>query len=228
MRLNYIESRNPIAIYTEENRDVEIQAKFIDNLDDAVFYIYNQEMYENINSLIDKIITVIIIINDKPYKAEARVLGEGGKKRSYDNTIMLEIVSGFKQETRRTSVRYDIRVKTKIYEYSESQNNSYKGDFICDAVSEDVSRGGMRLTSNHKLRIPKETLVVLDFSIKPKSTSPMYSIPSKIMRSYRNISSYEYSFQFDFIKMPEIQENLLSDIFDFKLSGARSIQYPSV
>ena len=204
---------------------MEIQAKYINSLSDSVFYIYSQEMQENIDRFIDEIVTLVVIVQDKSYKAEVRVLGEGGKKRAYNNTVMLEIMSEFKQETRRSSVRYDIRIKTKIYEYSESQFNSYKGAFICDAISEDISRGGMRLSLGHKLHMPKETMVVLDFSIRPKSLSSMYSIPSKMMRSHKNASSYEYSFQFDFIKMaemPEIQERLISDIFNFKLSGVRN------
>ena len=220
MRLNLIESRNPIAICMGENRDMEIQAKYVDNLNDTVFYIHNQEVHESLDDFVDKTVTITVIVQDKLYKAEAKVLGEGGRKRGYFNTVMLEVVSVFKEETRRSSVRYDIRVKTKLYEYSESEGASYKGDFICDAVSEDISRGGMRLSLNHKLYISKETMVVLDFTLKSGSTSSEYSIPSKIMRGYRSISSYEYSFQFDFVKMPEIQEKLLSDIFNLKLSKA--------
>ena len=220
MRLNHIETRNPVVIYTGENRDTEIHAKYVDSVDDTVFYVYNQEMYENIGGFIGKSVTIAIIIQDKLYKAEAKISGKGGKRRGYNNTIMLEVASEFREESRRSSVRYDIRTKTRIYKYGE--DHPHKGDFICDAISEDISGGGMRLSLNHKLHIFGENLIVLDFSIIPNSLLSMYSIPAKIMRSYRNVSSFEYGVQFDFTKIPEVQEKLLSDIFNFRLSGTRS------
>ena len=222
MHLIQIENRNPVVIYMGENRDVEIQVKYVDNVNNTVFYVYNQEISENIGNFLSKSVTIAVIVQDSLYKAEARISGKGGKRRGYNNTIMIEVVSEFKQETRRSAVRYDIRTKIKIYKYSESQSYSNKGDFICDAISEDISGGGMRLSLNHKLHISGEDLVVLEFSIIPNSTLSMYSIPSKMMRSYKNVSSYEYGFKFDFKTIPGIQEKLLYDIFNFKLSGTRS------
>ena len=222
MRLHHLESRNPVVIYMGENRDIEIQAKYIDHLNDTMFYIYDQKIHDNIDSFIGKTAVIAVIIHDKLYTAEVRIIGKGGKRRAHSNTVMLETLSAFIQKTRRASVRYAIRTKIKIYQYRETQGDSYKGDFICDAVSEDISGGGMRLVLSHTLRAPGETLVVLDFSIIPNILFPMYSIPSKIMRSHKVVSSYEYGFQFDFTKIPEMHERLLSSIINFKLSGTRN------
>jgi len=226
MRLNHIDSGVPIIIYVGENDEIRLHGKFIDNTSDVEFLIHNPEIYAEINEYIGKSINVSVFIRDEPYRAECVVLGKGGRRKNAD-TIVLESMSGFKEETRRLATRYDIQTKVMIYEFNDSGDSSRRGSFISEAISADIGKGGLRLFLSRQLDSKADTLYVLEFSTNPVSMFSTYSIPSRIVRWRKNTSvfstGYDYGFQFDFTKMQEgqkTQEKLFNDLFNITVAGS--------
>lgn len=221
MHISRIDKGLPVTIYTGDDNK-ELTAKYIDNIDGRSFFIYSQDIYDDPESFADKPVTAIFIIRDVVYKAECRVLGRGAKKSIYD-TIILETQTGdFEQSSRRAAVRFDIKTQTKVHEYDESEENSFKGRFICNSVSGDISRDGMRLFTNERLPAQKGDLLTLDFTVIPGSVFSYYSLPAKVMRNHKNMNiftyPYDYGLRFSFEAVPEQQDRLFNDILKLQFS----------
>lgn len=213
MRLLYIDKGTPLTIRLEGEENLELYVEFIDNLDERIFYVYNQEIYNDIDKFLNKTALVTINFRNDIYNFRCIIAGTDNKLMDKD-IVVFELKSEFRLESRRSSVRTVARLRTKIFEYIENQSDSHRGQYICDAQSEDVSRDGIRLFSDHELDAPKGTMFIIDFSAEPGF---LFSIPAKLVRSQRNMASvvyaYDYGFVFDFSSMPELQEKLITGIF---------------
>ena len=226
MQINHIESGHSVMIYVGEDKGVELEARYIESVDNQLFLVNNMQIYDNIDDYLNQPVLVVFTVRDNLYQAECRIIGRGGKRRIYDTVIVEAPSGGFKEETRRTTVRFAIKVKVKIYEFIDDNEISYKGGYICDAMSVDISRGGMRVSTNYQLTQPHGTLFSLEFAITYDPRALAYTVPSKLVMSRRAssafASAYEYGFQFDVEKMPELQEKLILDIFNLKLTQTRN------
>ena len=223
MRLINIHSGAPITIYVDNEGDIVLRSRFIDNLDDSIFYTFSQDMINNIASYIGKTVDVEVSFGDRLLRAECIVVGKGGKKKNYD-TVTLQKKSEFMPGSRRASDRFDIQVVTNVFNYSDNQASDFKGEFICDSISADISKGGMRIIANRRLDAPNDAVFTLGFAVNPRSLFSTYSIPSRIVRTSRSVSAfssgYDYGFKFDFSKIPETQERLFNDLLNSRLTGA--------
>ena len=222
MRLVQIQTGTPLTIYAGDERDIVLRARFIDNMSDSVFYVYSQDIMSSIDSYIGKTVSIEIAVMDNLLKAECRVRGKGGRKQNYDS-VMLESLTELKSESRRDYDRYDVQIITNIYSYKDVPSADYKGDFICESISADISKGGMRVIANKKLNETEEARFTLEFSVTPGSLFSLFSIPSTIVRTGRSASAfsgYDYGFRFDFSKIPDTQEKLINDLFKLKLTEA--------
>ena len=225
MHISKVSKGHPILIYTGDENNNELEARYIDNANGNVFYIHNREICANTNSYIDKVVNVVIIIRDLVYKVECRVLGKGGKKHIYD-TVLLEASGDLEQSSRRASVRFDIRTQTKVYEYDNDPALGFKGRFLCNCISSDISRDGIRIFANEWISADKGALFVLDFSVIPDSIFSFYSIPAKVVRSRRNVNiftyPYDYGLKFALDDISDVKDKLFSDIFKLRLSKSAS------
>ena len=223
MRLNHIQFGIPISVFVGENREREFRAKFIDNTDDTVFFIFCPELLACLSEYIGASVSVEFAINDQLFKSECRISDKGGRRKNYD-TITLESVSGFLAGSRRSSDRFDIQVLTNIFNYCDNKSTDFKGEFICDSISSNISKGGMSLSSRRRLKDIDDSMYTLEFSVRPNSLFSYYYIPSKIVRSGRSISAfssgYEYGFVFFFDQLPDVQKRLFNDLFNTKLLSA--------
>jgi hypothetical protein len=199
-----------------EESDMEIKAKFVSAVSDKVFYIYNDEISDNIEEYKDKLVNVSLFFGDGNYKAECRIVGKG-PQRGVHETIRLEALSGFVKEARRSSTRVEKVFPVQIYNFAADIGESYRGDLICGAYSKDISRDGIYLAADYKLDVPRGTMFTVGFEL----ASHFFNIPSKVMRIQKTGAySYDYGFLFDFSEknMPAEQDKLISAIFKVKLN----------
>ena len=100
------------------------------------------------------------------------------------------------------------------------QARAFRGDFICDARSDDLNVNGIRLFADYMIEDPLETMFTIGFTL-PHGT--MYLIPARLKRMQRNTATrsylYDYGFMFDYTQMPERRDKLVTDILTAKLKG---------
>ena len=222
MRLNHIQTGTPMTLLVTQEEEKNFRSRFVDNSSDSIYYVYCQDVLSDLDRYIGQIITVEFSISERLFRTESRIIGKGGNRKSYD-TVTLELLSEFQEQRRRAHDRYDFQVITKIFNYSDNIDNDYRGTFICDSVSADISKHGIRLLANRKLDCG-DHLYTLEFAVKPGSLFSIYAIPAKLVRVSRSVSvfsaAYDYGFSFDFTNKPGIEEKLFNDLFELRLAGA--------
>jgi hypothetical protein len=160
------------------------------------------------------------IIEDHTYHFKAKVLGITEKQDAIHESLDFKVVSPIKGIPLRSNFRIKLLLKVRIHEYVDDFKKLYSNGWICDAVSEDISKDGIRLWSDYALGERKGDIFTLEFSLKDKT---MYMIPIILKRSGPNTATrsykYDYGFLFDFNNMPGRQEKLILDILEYKMKN---------
>ncbi|MCL2089035.1 MAG: hypothetical protein FWH14_06095 [Oscillospiraceae bacterium] len=224
MLLNHIVKGTPIDIMVEDDQDSMLKGRFFENKNNRMFLIHSQEIFDDIDSYAGKSISVSVVVRDKLCSFESTVLGKGRKIGIY-YTVMLEADSEITEKPLRSAVRLDIKTLVDIYEYSDKKSRSYKGLQVCNALSADINKNGIRLLSDYRFTEPEGTMFTLEFSLTRLKS---FTLPAKIVGKQKQNTStayaYAYGFSFDFTQLPEMREQLTDEIFKAKLAGARIIK----
>jgi len=192
----------------------EIEAVFVRNFTNKSLSVHNADLYDNFDKFRGKQVTVLINYRGDPYKSLCTIV-EKDTMRGNFSPVILDIISDFKLEQLRASIRITHRVQIAIYEYEENQPHSYKGNFICESFSADISKDGVKLIAKCDLNKPRGAMFVLEFSLFPGYT---FTLPARLMRScIDSINSFDYGFCFDFTSSPGQRDRLILDMFKAKL-----------
>jgi hypothetical protein len=204
----------PVSVEFVSGEEPEMRAKFVSNVNDRIFYINCDEIYDDIEKFENQLIKVTVSLRDANYKAECRIIGRGSRKGVYE-TVRLEAAAEFIKEARRSSARIETEFQVGIHSYIDNPAEAYRGASICGAFSKDVSRDGIYLVAEYDLGAPKGTMFTVSFYL----ASFLFVIPAKVMRIQKSgASTYDYGFLFDFSEIPELQDKLISAIFKVKLN----------
>jgi len=198
----------------------EVDGLFDGNIDHMQFYIICPDISRRIEQYKEKEPEVAFTANESYYKFKAKLLGVSAKKEAIHDSLEFRVITPFKEVQRREDFRIHIALKVRIHEYSDDYKKLYSKGWVCDALSEDVSKNGIRLWADYAVPAELGTLFTLEFSLKP---GWIYMIPAVLNRLQPNTVTrsynYDYGFIFDFSQMPDKQEKLLLDILEFKIKN---------
>jgi len=187
----------------------ELAGVFDGNIDHIKFYVLCPEILQNISTLCETEPTVMFSVKESGcYTFKSKILGKSGFRKGPKNeTVDFVVVTPFKEVFRRENMRIKLTMDVRICGHGKDSA------LICDAISVDVSKSGIRLWSNYNLNTPTNTFFNLEYVL---TTGKKYVIPAKLMRSSQNNESrvyeYDYGFFLDFTNIPDQQESLLLDI----------------
>ena len=218
MYLHNITRGTGFEITLEDGR--EFHGAYDGNIDHMNFYMLCPEIVRNIETLTDSKVSVKFNGGKSDYTFTAQIMGKSARSDALHETSDFKILTAFKELPRRESFRIEITLQVKIHHYEDDFRRLYTGDWICDAVSADVSKNGIRLWADHTLSEDLEAMYTLEFSLR---TGWIYLIPARLSRHERNLVTrsyhYDYGFIFDFTNMPEKREKLFLDVMAAKLRG---------
>lgn len=187
----------------------EYKAEYTGDIINVTFLIRGPEIAENIEQYKETDAKIRFFLRDENYEFTCKVIG---LKRDKNDIVICKATSLFKEIVRRADTRINVNLKVKVYEYDESSRNLHMGQFVCEGMSEDISKGGIRLWSDYNLKMPTNSMFTLEI---PMFRGLPYVFPARLVRSQRNtaIRAYDYDYGFVFeTNMKDQQEKLILDI----------------
>ena len=198
--------------------------KFVGEYDGRIdhmnFHMYCQDMLKDADALAETVVTIECGIKDAHCSFTAEILGKSERPAWARETFDMRIKTPIKVIPRRETFRVEIKMKVKIHAYKDNKEDFFTGEQLCEAITEDVSRGGVRVWSDLTLDVPQGALFVLEFSSPLRAT---YLVPARLMRNLQNTATraynYDFGFAFDFSANPEQQDVFIMDVVEAKLRG---------
>ncbi|MCL2198859.1 MAG: PilZ domain-containing protein [Defluviitaleaceae bacterium] len=201
-----------------DDNGLEIDGMFDGNIDHICFNIICLEISKDIEQYQGKDPLVSFILGDTSYSFKANLMKISENKDAIHDSIEFKAISPIKDEPLRKNFRVKIDLRVRIHEYVDDFKKHYTNGWMCDAISDDISKRGIRLFSDYRLDAPLDTPFTLEFSLM---TGSIYLIPATLKRSQPNTVTrsyaYDYGFIFDFKDMAEKQENLILEILEYKI-----------
>jgi len=200
------------------DEDTVIEGTFDGNIDHLQFYIVSPEIARNIQELKDREPEVSFIVNDVSYKFTAAIVRISEQKNTIHDALEFKAISPIKDTPLRKNFRLQIALNVRIHNYSDDYTKMNADGWVCDAVSDDMSKNGIRLFTDTAIDAPLGTIFTLEFTLKQ---SNIYMVPAKLVRNVSNTTTrsynYDLAFNFDFSGMNEKHEKLLMDILEHKI-----------
>ena len=185
------------------------QAEYLGNVDHVNFNILSSEIANDIEQYKNATATVFFFGVDDNYTFTSQIVRVIPGK---NDAISCKVISFFTKVPRRADTRVNINLKVKIYPNDKSDGSTYY-----EAMSSDISKGGIRLWSDHNLNAPMDSRFSLEVT-GPLGSS--YVFPAKLIRTQKNHAtlSYEYDYGFTFSsEINERYERLILDIIGYEM-----------
>ena len=218
MYLSNVNTGTNFEITFEDGR--EFNSVFEGKIDHISFYIQCYDIFSNIEEFAGQTPMFKFHVQDKYYTFTGEILGRSSSKQAMVDTVDVIIRTPFKEGTDRKEFRIETNMRVRIFDYSDDVQTRYAGDWICDAQSSDVSKKGIRLFCDHKLRSEYEDQFTLEFKFARDNS---FTLPAKLVRTQSNTSTrsynYDYGFIFDYSKNPELEEKFLMDLLYAKINN---------
>ena len=216
MYLTDLESGTNLSVVFED--ESELRAQYIDRIDHVNFLIQSIDSDDNLNRYIGSSASISFFTRDLCYTFFCKITGfESGEI----NIINCTATSLFKEVPRRDGHRINTNLRTKVFSYKNSENGTQKKEFICEAVSVDLSRTGIRLWSDDPIDAPLQTTFLLEVAVP---FSLPFTLSAVIVRNQNNTSTRSYSFDYGFVfpdNMYDRAEKLVFDIIKSRLHSVR-------
>ena len=212
MFLQNVKSGTKFTIVFEDKK--RFQAEYLGDLVHVNFRVLSPEIAENIEQYKNAKVTVELFLHDLNYEFTGQILG---LKQGMKDVVNCKAASLFKEVHRRVNTRINVNLKVKVYDYSDDPKKLHRGEFICEAVSEDLSKGGVRVWADYDLDAPLNTIFTLEISM-PLGTSHILS--AKLVRNQQNTASRAYNYDYGFIFLSQDkdrQEKLILDIVESRM-----------
>ncbi|MCL2840845.1 MAG: hypothetical protein FWE05_08735 [Defluviitaleaceae bacterium] len=189
-------------------------------IDHMNFYVICPDILKSIDSLINAQVKIQFRCGNIQYSFNGQIVKKSNRKDVIHETAEIKVLTAFKESPRRESLRMEMQTKIRIHDYVDDLTKFYSGDMICEGLSVDVNKNGIRIFADHALSHEPNARYTLELELR--SGWP-YFIPAKILRYQENKVTrsyhYDYVFLFDFTKEPEKREKLFLDIMEWKLKG---------
>ena len=213
MHLSEIQEGKLLTMVLENESEYKVEFRGI--VTPINFSIFSPQLAEDIKVCKGSMVNVKFFDRDINYTFTCKI---AGLRQGQNNIISCNATSVLKETPRRADIRINIRLKVKIYAYENAPDGFRAGQFICEAVSDDVSKNGARIFSDHNLDAPIGSLFVLELSV-PRMAD--YLLPAKMVRSQDNafVRVYNYDYGFVFLDSQDMQEKLILDVMQASISG---------
>ncbi|MCL1884222.1 MAG: PilZ domain-containing protein [Defluviitaleaceae bacterium] len=203
--------------FTFENGQ-EVEGVFDGNIDHLQYNIICQEISGQMDIFQESEPETQFQAGDSFYTFKSKLLGISEKKDAIHDSLEFKVITPFKETTQRSNFRIKIALRVRIHEYIDDFKKLYSDGWLFDAVSDDISKNGIRLFSDYATDAPQGTMFTLEFTLQ---SGVLYMIPAKLMRNQPNTATrsynYDLGFTFDYSQMPDKQEKLILDILEYKI-----------
>ena len=228
MYLPEIQNGTKFTVIFEDGN--ELQAEYVGNINHSHYNIISPEISENIEQYKNAAVTIHFDMRDKKYVFTSQVVGLKSKQ---DSNVNLKVTSFFKEAPLRTSIRINISLKVTIFTLMGSIESPFPGQFLCEALSDDISKNGIRILSDFNLDAPLDSVFMLKISLPlgpsyvfPNKLAPgsSYVFPAKLVRSLRSTfgQAYGYDYGFTFLSNEQSQqEKLILDLLQITTNTNR-------
>lgn len=155
--------------------------------------------------------------NGSYYDFKSLFIGISDRKDAIIESLEFRVVTPIKETKQRSSFRIQLNMKVSLHKYVNDPSKLYSDGWICDALSDDISKNGIRIFSDYALTEPLGTVFTLEFSLK----NIIYMVPVVLIRNQPNSTTrsyhYDQGFSFNFDGMEDRQEKLILDILEHKI-----------
>jgi len=214
-----IKKGTPLAVTLGDGREFTVE--YMKNTDYENFSIRSSDIAADVELLKGATMDVKFSTKMTECSFSAKIMGLASKFASTD-IVDCVVTSLLKETPRRSDARIDISLRVKVYSYVDDPERKFIGDFLCESVSDNVSRGGVRLFSDFKLEDLPDSMYTLAFSFPQ---GELFVLPARIVRNQRNTSnrsySYDYGLIFDFDYLPEYREKLILNVLQAKITSRK-------
>ena len=167
--------------------ETQIEGTFDGNIDHMQFNILCPQISKNIDIYKDKQPTVEFLSGETYYNFKAKILGVSARKEAIHDSLEMVVVTPFKEAQRREEFKINIALKVRIHDYNDDFKKLYSSGWVCDALSDNVSKNGIRLWADYALDATVGTMFTLEFSLR---TGWIYMIPARLTRSKPNTATH--------------------------------------
>ena len=200
----------------------KVAGEYDGNIDHINFYLLCPNISNRIAEFRNTTAEVEAEIRGSVYSFNAEILRKSERTTWGNETVEMVIRTPIKESSRRKTIRVDYRMRVKIYLYDEKQrDNMFRGDVVCESITEDISKGGVRIWSDFAIEYPKETVFLLEFTLPQRG---VYMIPATLTRNRQNVSTRVYNYDFGFVfeddaYISDMKEKLIVDVVESKLKS---------
>lgn len=216
MYLPDIQSGTRLTVAFEDKS--ELTAEFLNQVDHIRFLIHSPNIAKNIDLYKGSSVSIKFFSRNVNYSFTSKITGlEPGK----DDTVKCFATSLFEEISLRADFRINTSLRAKVFSSADNADNTEGlsfGELICEAITADLSRTGVRLWSDSPINAPLQTVFVVELTLQRGNTC---SLSAKIVRNQSNYSTRSYNFDYGFVfpaDMHERAEKLILDIICLQLN----------
>lgn len=200
--------------------DIKIEVDFFDCISPVIFFISCEEIANNIDEFKGKEFTATFFAWKDKYTFTGKI---AGVRPDTENIVSCTATSFIEIIALRADVRINVNLKVKIYSHAgSSPAEAAIGSFICEAISYNISKGGICLWFDENLSSPLNTTYCLEISPFLKST---YILPAKMVRRQMNTTTRIYVYDYGFAFSPEAKHQSEKLILDIMELGMNTLQF---
>ncbi|MCL2224966.1 MAG: PilZ domain-containing protein [Defluviitaleaceae bacterium] len=199
--------------------DDVVEGIFDGNIDHMQFYIVSPAISRNYAEYHEAEPTVSFTVADKAYSFTAKLLKISDQKEAINEALEFRVVSPIKEEPLRKNFRLEVALKVRLHEYTDDYTKLHSNGWVCDAVSVDMSKSGIRLFSDYALDAKIGDIYTLEFAL---GKDKIYMIPARLVRNKVNTTTrtyaYDIGFGFNYEGAdPTKHEKLMMDLLEYKI-----------
>ena len=216
MLLSEIKRGMTLAIALEDKR--EFKAEYLRTIDYINFEISSPDIAKSIDALKGVIVNVKFFSNSLECDFNVKI-NDVNPKFKHLSAVTCSAESQIKEISRRNSDRINLNRKVKVYSFEDDVKGQRAGELLFEGRSDDISMGGLCLSSDSQVELLLGSMYVLEFS----PHSEVFNMPAKLIRTkFRGSARIcDYGFMFDPDSQAKYGEKLILDILKSKIESRK-------
>ncbi|MCL1878922.1 MAG: PilZ domain-containing protein [Defluviitaleaceae bacterium] len=194
-----------------------IEGTFDGNIDHLAYKVFCPEIARNADYYAEMEPETEFFHNGSFWNFTSLLMGLSTKRDAIQESIELKVITPIKETKQRIDFRIQLNMKITLHNFIDDPSMLYAGGWVCEALTDDISKSGVRIFSDYNLTEPLGTAFTLEFTLKDN----IYMIPAILIRNQPNTTTrsyhYDQGFSFDFKDMQDRQEKLILDILEHKI-----------
>ncbi|MCL1844777.1 MAG: PilZ domain-containing protein [Defluviitaleaceae bacterium] len=200
------------------DESTSIEGTFDGNIDHLTYKIFCPEIARNVDYYIESEPETEFFHAGSFWNFKSLLVGvTSNREVVQQEAIEFKVISPIKETKQRVDFRIQIKMQVTLHTFIDDPSVLYANGWVCDAISDDISKSGIRIFSDYALTEPLGTVFTLGFTLK----NNIYMIPATLIRNSPNTTTrsyhYDQGFSFNFTDMEDRQEKLILDILEHKI-----------